>query len=87
VNGIPWKGVRHKSIKMFKVGEKLKRKLVGYYLKRYTHLKLKEIGERLGGMKESAVRRMVTWFETEAEERKDYRAAIAELEKISIVKL
>jgi len=49
-------------------------------------LKLKEIGERLGGMKESAVSRMVTRFEAEAEERKNYRAAIAELEKMSIVK-
>ena len=73
-------------IERFKVGEKLKRKLVGYYLKRYTYLKLKEIGERLGGMKESAVCRMVMRFEAEAEERKDYRDAIADLEKMSIVK-
>ena len=61
--------------------ERLRDKLLAYHLKKNTPLRLKEIGALLGGKGFHAVSKLVSRFEAEAGERKDYREAMSSLEK------
>jgi len=66
---------------------KLTRKLTGYYLTRNGHWSLGEVGKELGGMKISAVCRMVSRFEEYADRKPEFRKALETLAKMSIVNL
>jgi len=61
--------------------ERLAERLLAYHLRKNTPMRLREIGEVTGGAGIHAVCKKVFRFEKEAQERKDYRDAIRELEK------
>ncbi len=73
-------GLRARIARITKDGW-LAERLLAYHLRKNTPMRLREIGEVLGGIGIHAVCKKVSRFEKEAQGRKDYGAAIRELEK------